>query len=164
MVATNLGSKPLFHAISNKCRELGITMRTAAIQIRLTESYMRSLQYGNRSLENLSVKSFKHIAAFLDIPAPQAMLLAGVMQPGDFVLDDDSDPFEVFLRAVRTDPEIGPLLSHSEDALRQLPPQEKIAIMMIYERAFRTQVLKKIRPVALEAPDQTTEIPPASPE
>lgn len=135
----------LFDAVHNKCQERGISIKVAATELQMSEGYLRALFSKERRVDGLGMDSWRKFAEFLGIPITQTMLLGGVLAPADFIFEKTiDDEFEEFLSQMRRDSEFGPILGLG-DGLEELPDNTKIALMMLYERAFKVKILEKVK-------------------
>lgn len=78
-------SNPLVLALWSRMNQLGITPKEAAEQhLGVTYAYLTALGRGERLASKLGWETLSKMAAFLDIPKPQALLMAGIITPIDF--------------------------------------------------------------------------------
>lgn len=141
--------RPLFAAFAARCHELGMMQDEGATQIGISASYLRALAKGSRNLYGVPFQTFVNFAEFIGKTVPQTLLLAEVLKPQDFIVEEDLDGrFKEMMRHVAQDPEFGPLFGKKSTAsMLTLDDDAKIAFMLIYERAYRTRLLQQSRPI-----------------
>lgn len=141
--------RPLFAAFAARCHELGMMQDEGATQIGISASYLRALAKGSRNLMGVPFQTFVNFARFIGKTVPQTLLLAEVLEPKDFIVEEDLDGrFKEMMRHISADPEFGPLFAkETSRSMMGLNDDAKIAVMLIYERAYRTRLLQQARPV-----------------
>lgn len=137
----------LFEAYARKCAEKGVLISNSAVQIGLSDGYIRSLARSARRVDALTMEVFRAFAEFLELPLVQVLLMSGVVDSTDFIFEVDVDKeFDYFLTRLREDAEIGPLMGDTEQ-LKALDKRLKVSLMMVFERAFKVRLLEKVKPV-----------------
>lgn len=140
--------KALFSAFAGACIKAGMTQEEGSKQIGISASYIRALDQGTRDIEAIPFRVLVNFANFIGVNVSQVLLLAELMSADDFIVEDSvNDRFAEFLRHVKADPEFGALLKESDQSLKSLDNNNKIFMMLMYERAFRVRLLQQASPV-----------------
>lgn len=140
--------KALFSAFAGACIKAGMTQEEGAKQIGISASYIRALDQGSRDIEAIPFRVLVNFANFIGVNVSQVLLLADLMSAEDFIVADTvEDRFVEFIRHVKVDPEFGALLKESDAALKMLDNNNKIFLMLMYEKAFRVCLLEQASPV-----------------
>lgn len=150
--------RPLFAAFAARCHELGLVQDEGASQVGISGSYLRALAKGNRNVFGLPFQTFINFANFLGRTIPQTLLLAEVLSPADFTVEEDIDSrFHEMMRHISHDSEFGPLFNEATiSSMMGLSEQAKISVMLMYEQASHKRLLKQAgRVIAVNDQDQS---------
>lgn len=134
---------PLSRDISRKLRQLGMTNRDFADVIGHSLSNATSLINGNRPWTGADIETTKKVARFLGVPRATVLMLAGIIQPEDFMVSDSlDDSLDQAYTQIRNDHIYGGFVTEVEE-WRAMPSKVRILISLLYERAQNVELLKK---------------------
>lgn len=148
LVATRSQTRNVGLALSEELRKKMDASGMGAIEfaalIDLSPSYTSSLMNGSRSWDGTDRETKEKVAKFLGIPLISVLMLAGIVEPKDFVFDDSI--------AASLDNAYGGLKSHPvwgafcvREEWDRLPLNTKILISLLYEKATGTEIIQKAR-------------------
>lgn len=81
----------LIRAILERGEELGLDRHGIADAAGITYSYLILILNGSREVPKISHQRLRSIGKFLGIPFAQVLMLAEVLEPSDFVMEEERD-------------------------------------------------------------------------
>ncbi len=142
----------LSEEVRKKAEEQGISSVDFAGMIGLSPSYTNSLMGGSRPWDGTDRATKLKIAKFLGVPLINVLMLAGIVEPSDFMCDDSIDALlDSAYIAIKSDKTWGGLCPSKEE-WASLPSATRILIAILYERATEKEILKKARMIEIVKP------------
>lgn len=139
----NLGLA-LSEEIRKKMDATGVGAIEFASLIGLSPSYTSSLMSGSRPWDGTDRDTKIKIAKFLGLPLISVLMLAGIVEPKDFVFDDSIDAsLDNAYGGLKAHPVWGAFCTRRE--WDPLPLNTKILIALLYESATGVQIVEKAR-------------------
>lgn len=130
----------LINALKRHCLELKTTPDEVAEQLGYHPRYMSILMRGQRWIGSVGHDKLKLLATFLDIPLVTVYVMAGVLDPKDFVHHSTlASTLEMGYRKL-SDSKVIAAHVPSRDIWEQTPDEVKLLCILLYER-FETEDL-----------------------
>lgn len=142
----------LIQAVRDRCKELDLDIKSVVKSFGFTPIYFVSLSNGHRPVPSLQRETIQNIAAFLDIPVAQAMVMAGKMKIEDFFYEASLEKdLDNALVRMRQDPGWG-MYAPSDKDWAVTPLRVKIALVLTFEKLRMEDLIRKAE---LPADDNT---------
>lgn len=127
---------PLVHLLAAKMRLAGMSEKSLATYLGISQSYLSQLLNGRKDTAGLSEIVLRRCAGFLEMPAVVCFLLAGRLLQEDFFDSSDSLTSRVSkaLKVVATS-RYAQETSVTSELLGGLPEQIQLLIVLLYETA-----------------------------
>lgn len=127
---------PLIEALIEKAEERGLDRYGLAEALGMTYSYLTHILNGKRAITGINISRLREISEFLEITLVQVMMLAEIIQPEDFIMQDQlalKQQLESVYRALIHDPDWRGM-TPSRDVWNASDDRMKILLGMIYQR------------------------------
>lgn len=139
----NFRGLALCEEIRRKMDETGVGALEFARLIGLSPSHTNSLMSGGRPWDGTDRVTKEKIAKFLGLPLINVLMLAGIVEPRDFMSDDTLDTsLDNAYSAIKSHPVWGAFCTTKGD-WHALPTNARILMALLYEKAMEIEVLQK---------------------
>lgn len=123
------------------------TANELAVQLGITYSYLMALSRGERPINQVSRPVLLAAAKYLKLPAAQIYMLAGALQPEDFVYDGErEEKLERVRQAMERDP-VWTGYALDRKSFEALDMRARMLICLLYERAAKTAFFEDDTPL-----------------
>lgn len=133
---------PLLRLLESQRRRASLTRRELAARLGLSLAYLSQLLSHDRSVETLNMDAFRRGAEFLGLPVIICLVLAGRLNPSDFLRP--SDAFDAALAAalatVASSPS-GLEAAVTPGQLQALPREVQLLVIRLAEKADGVSLL-----------------------
>lgn len=148
----------LSEELRKKIDATGMGATEFATMIGMSPSYTSSLLNGSRPWDGTDRKTKEKVAKFLGIPLISVLMLAGIIEPKDFVFDDSIDTsLDNAYGGLKTHPVWGAFCRKEE--WNSLPMNTKILVALLYEAATGNEIIKKSRMIQVVEKAKATRKP-----
>lgn len=155
MARQKKGSQPargaaLGAAIRKKLEEKEMIVGDFASSIGLSSSYTTSLLSSDRPWDGTDREVKLKIAKFLEVPLINVLMLAEIVEPTDFLIDDRIEPMlDRAFHAIKGDQMFGTFCNNLAEWHR-LPHNIRILIALLYEKVNTVELLEKAKMIKVE--------------
>lgn len=133
----------LSEAIREKMRESGTHSRDFAELIGLSPTYVNTLMSGKQGWSGTGRIVKKKVANFLGLPYINVLMLAGEVEPCDFLFEDSLEKqLDGVYAMLRKDQVWGQFLKQKAE-WDSLPKRFQIVVALMYEQITSTSILEK---------------------
>lgn len=120
------------------------TPRELSAHLDISYVYLMALARGERPIDKADRKVFVSASRYLDIPTAQAYLLAGALQPSDFMVENSfTSKIEHVFERMKSDPEWCGFVP-DDKTMKRIPNNVKILVGLLYERVAKTSDLSSV--------------------
>jgi len=135
----------LLGAINAKAASRQQNFQAACQAMEISPTYLAEIfsPETKKTVDSLSNVYLKKIAWYLEAPLAQVYILAGILSPGDFVLESDfTQDFQRVLHAMRQD-HLWAGLIPDDAAFAEIGTDFKLLIALLYERVTTQSLVAK---------------------
>lgn len=152
----SMGSNPqvaLINLLWEKMASEGITPTQLADRLGISYPYLMLLRRGERKTEEISMRTIRQMAEFLDLPALMVMQLAGIVVPLDFYYRPTlQSQIEMAYSELRSDPKFGGFAPERQD-WDSLTDNMKLLVAVLFQNGRKTAILDPVEILKWELPD-----------
>ncbi len=116
----------------------GDTPKALAEHLGITYVYLMALARGEKPIPQVGREVLKRAADYLGTPVAQAYLLAGALNPEDFVLNPSMDERMARIKDAMTHDAMWCGLALTQEVWEQTPREARLLICMLYEQSAKT--------------------------
>jgi transcriptional regulator with XRE-family HTH domain len=128
----------LIASLWERMSERGHTTKELAESLGITYVYLMALARGEKPIPQVGREVLKRAADYLGTPVAQAYLLAGALNPEDFVLSPTMDERIARIRDAMTHDAMWCGLALTDEVWQQTPQEARLLICMLYEQSAKT--------------------------
>jgi transcriptional regulator with XRE-family HTH domain len=128
----------LIASLWERMSERGHTTKELAEFLGITYVYLMALARGEKPIPQVGREVFKRAADYLGTPVAQAYLLAGALNPEDFVLSSTMDERIARIRKAMMHDAMWCGLALTDEVWQQTPQEARLLICMLYEQTAKT--------------------------
>ena len=128
----------LIASLWERMSERGHTPKELAKFLGITYVYLMALARGEKPIPQVGRDVLKRAADYLGTPVAQAYLLAGALNPEDFVLSPTMDERIAHIREAMTHDAMWCGLALTDEIWQKTPHEARLLICMLYEQAAKT--------------------------
>jgi len=128
----------LIATLWERMSERGHTSKELAKHLGITYVYLMALARGEKPIPQVGREVLKRAADYLGTPVAQAYLLAGALNPEDFVLSPTMDERIARIRDAMTHDAMWCGLALTDEVWQQTPREARLLICMLYEQSAKT--------------------------
>lgn len=135
----------LVDAIIAACKVKGVDPKSLHEAFEMQPSYWASILSGGRSIQSMQRKRLLSVAKFLGVPLATVMSLAELLQPEDFMVQQDSgDQLDLAYSKLKADP-YWSTFAPSVASWDRMPRDAKVCMILMYERLFGEELVAKAK-------------------
>lgn len=143
----------LIDLLWEKMAEDDITPSDAADRLGISYPYLMLLRRGERKTEEISMRTIRQMAEFLDLPALVVAQLAGIVVPLDFYYRPTlQSQIEMAYSELRSDPKFGGFAPERQD-WDSLTDNMKLLVAVLFQNGRKTAILDPVEILKWELPD-----------
>lgn len=138
----NLPPTRLMAVLAARASDENLANADLAEKIGVSYPYLMLLLSGGRDTRNLSRKMLMNCASYLGIPVAEAYLLAGVLEPTDFVCNESFEQMKwPMYDAIASNPLYGPFMPTRQE-WHSLSDPLKLLVIFSFEQATGIKLIK----------------------
>jgi transcriptional regulator with XRE-family HTH domain len=152
-----IAGRELIRALIKRARELGMDKYELADAIGITYPYLIALSNGSRPIPGISHDKLRRMASFLGLTFVQVLMLAEIVKPEDFVVDQEERldlSLERAIENMRMDEEWG-RIAPSKSEWSNLSRSTRLGIAMMWERVSQQDLIEKAKMLIVDPPVQS---------